>query len=96
MITTSWLNYFHDGLVKNDKFWKVIMSEENAKVAGSVSGVGTAAGIGTAASTMSASAITGTLATIGGGSMAVGIGIVAAAPLAVGAITYGLYSLFDD
>ena len=54
MITTSWLNYFHDGLVKNDKFWKVIMSEENAKGAGSVSGVGTAAGIGTAASTMSA------------------------------------------
>ena len=31
------------------------MSEENAKVAGSVSGVGTAAGIGAAASTMSAS-----------------------------------------
>lgn len=37
-----------------------------------------------------------TLATIGCGSMAAGIGVVAAAPLAVGGIVYGLWKLFSD
>jgi hypothetical protein len=40
--------------------------------------------------------MTGTLATIGCGSMAAGIGVVAAAPLAVGGIVYGLWKLFSD
>ena len=57
---------------------------------------GTVAGIGVAAAGSSAAAMTSTLATIGCGSMAAGIGVVAAAPLAVGGIVYGLWKLFSD
>ena len=50
--------------------------------------------IGVAAAGSSASAMTGTLATIGMGSMAAGICVVTVAPLAVVGITYYGVSLF--
>lgn len=67
-------------------------SEKAALAAGGV----TAAGIGVAASTVSAATITSTLAVVGGGSMAVGVGVVAAVPLVVGAAAYGLWSWMSD
>jgi hypothetical protein len=71
-------------------------SDDNAKKAGAVGATGTVAGIGVAAAGSSAAAMTGTLATIGCGSMAAGIGVVAAAPLAVGGIVYGLWKWLAD
>lgn len=62
-------------------------------------GTGTVGAIGVAAAGTSAATMTGTLATIGsvvGGGMAAGIGVVAAAPLAVGGIAYGLYKWLKD
>ena len=66
-------------------------------IAGTVGTVGTATGIGAAAVGASAAELTSALATVGawfGGGMATGIGVVAAAPLAVGAVLYGVTSLF--
>lgn len=72
------------------------MSDENkAEQAGAVGGVATVGGIGLAAHGSSASVITGTLATIGGGSMVTGIAVTAAAPLVVATTVYGIFKLFD-
>lgn len=71
---------------------------EYSKTAGIGAGATTAGATGVIASGMSAAQITGTLATIGstvGGGMAVGLGIVAAAPLAVGLIMYSIFEIFD-
>jgi len=75
------------------------MSEENAKTAGVAAGATTAGGIGAVAVGSSASTITSTLANAGkivGGGMGAGVFVVAAAPLAIGAAVYGIFSLFDD
>lgn len=66
------------------------------KTAGVTSCLSTAAGICTYFSRMSASTITATLATIGFGSMAAGIGVVAVAPLVVGFGVKSLVNLFTD
>ncbi|MBQ5479290.1 MAG: hypothetical protein IIT66_03655 [Acetobacter sp.] len=44
----------------------------------------------------SAAAMTSTLAALGLGSMAAGIGVVAAAPVAIGGLAYGAWRLFSD
>lgn len=66
--------------------------DNSAIITGGVSGGATAAGIGIAAAGSSASTITWALGTIGGG-MAAGLAVVAAAPLAVGAVGYGAVKL---
>ena len=60
--------------------------DTKAKVAAGVGAAGTTAAIGAAAYGSSASAMTGALATIGAGSMAAGIGVVAADPVAIGGL----------
>lgn len=76
------------------------MSDDSgATKTGLAAGTGTVGAIGVAAAGTSAATMTGTLATIGsvvGGGMAAGIGVVAAAPLAVGGIAYGLYKWLKD
>ena len=70
--------------------------DNSAIITGGVSGGATAAGIGIAAAGSSASTITWALGTIGGavgGGMAAGLAVVAAAPLAVGAVGYGAVKL---
>lgn len=70
--------------------------EDKAKTAGTVGAITTAGGIGALAAGASAAEMTAALATVGGvvgGGMAAGIGLVAAAPLAIG---YGLYKWFSD
>lgn len=67
-------------------------TDNSAIITGGVSGGATAAGIGIAAAGSSASTITWALGAIGGavgGGMAAGLAVVAAAPLAVGAVGYG-------
>lgn len=74
-------------------------NDSEACKAGGAASAATVAGIGSVAAGSSAAAMTSTLATIGstvGGGMAAGIGIVAAAPIAVGGIAYGLYKFFKD
>ena len=71
-----------------------------AGIAGS--GAATAGSVGTVVAVgggTSAAAITGGLATIGGivgGGMRAGIGVLAAAPLAIGGICYGISRLFSS
>ena len=70
--------------------------DNSAIITGGVSSGATAAGIGIAAAGSSASTITWALGTIGGavgGGMAAGLAVVAAAPLAVGAVGYGAVKL---
>ena len=70
-------------------------NSDDAKTAGKVASGGTVGAIGVAATGASAAQITAALATAGslvGGGMAAGVGVVAAAPLAVG---YGVYKLWD-
>ena len=62
-----------------------------AVIAGSVAGGASAVGLGATATTMSGAVIMSTLATAGAGSAAVGIGVIAAVPLAIGASVYGLW-----
>lgn len=69
--------------------------------AGSVAGAGGAVGAVAAGGVtgLGATGITSGLAAVGGvagGGMALGLGICCAAPVALGAIGYGLYSLFSD
>ncbi|GHU15046.1 hypothetical protein FACS189441_6130 [Betaproteobacteria bacterium] len=74
-------------------------NDSEATKTGLAAGAGTVGAIGAAAAGTSAATMTGTLATIGAtvdGGMAAGIGIVAAAPLAVGGIAYGLYKWLKD
>lgn len=74
-------------------------NDSEACKAGGAASAATVAGIGTAAAGTGAATMTTTLATIGGtvgGGMAAGIGIVAAAPIAVGGIAYGLYRWLKD
>ena len=68
----------------------------NAEIAGSVAAGGTALAAGAAASTMSGATIMTTLASIGAGSAAAGIGVVAAAPIAVGAVVYAVWHWCSD
>lgn len=70
--------------------------EKNARVVGGVAAGTTVAGTVAAASGASAAAITGTIATIGGGSLVAGLGVVAAAPVAIGAAAYGLWKWLKD
>ena len=71
--------------------------DTKAKVAAGVGAAGTTAAIGVAMSGSSAAAMTSTLATLGlGSSMAAGIGVVAAAPLAAAGLAYGVTRLFTD
>jgi len=63
--------------------------------AGVVGSVATVSTVGTV-SGLSAAGITSGLAAVGGGSMAVGIGVACAAPLAVGGAVYGLYKWLKD
>ena len=79
------------------------MSMETKDVAGlSGAGTGAAGSVGAvvlAGGGTSAAAITSGLATVGsvvGGGMLAGIGVVAAAPLAIGGICYGIAKLFED
>lgn len=69
--------------------------------AGGVAGAGGAVGaVATGGVTgLGATGITSGLAAVGsvaGGGMAVGLGMCCAAPVALGLIGYGLYSLFSD
>lgn len=77
----------------------------NGKVAASATGgaVGSGAAVGAVyaggVTGLGATGITSGLAAVGsvaGGGMALGLGICCAAPLAIGAVGYGLYSLFSD
>jgi len=77
-------------------------NKEKAAVAGGTAGAGgTVAAIsagGTVAG-LGATGVTSGLAAAGsvvGGGMAAGVAVTAAAPLAVAALAYGLWSLFDD
>lgn len=72
------------------------MSSKNAKTAGVSSGVATAGGIGAYASTLSAAEMTAILATIGGGTMAGGLAVVAVAPVAIGAVASSLWKRVFD
>jgi hypothetical protein len=82
------------------------MSDENGgiKAAGVGAATGAAGSVATvstvgAVSGLGAAGITSGLATVGGvvgGGMATGLAITAAAPLAVGAIGYGLYRWLKD
>ena len=67
-----------------------IAIDKDAAIAGGTAAGATVVGAGVAASTVSAATITGTIAAIGGGSMAVGIGVVAAVPILVGGAVYGI------
>ena len=67
-----------------------------AVIASSVAAGGTAIATGAAASTMSGAVIMSTLATVGAGSAAVGVGVVAAAPIAVGATVYAVWRWCTD
>jgi hypothetical protein len=77
-----------------------MMNEDSdAKTVGKVAAGGTVGGIGVAASGASAAAITQALAAAGsivGGGMATGVAVVAAAPLVVGGLAYGLYKWLKD
>ena len=91
------MDYDHDLLMDDDYDHDLLMDDDKgSKIAATTAGVGTLAGIGAVFSGSSASAMTGTLATIGMGSMAAGIGVVAAAPLAAAGIAYGVSRLFSD
>ncbi|MBR2125014.1 MAG: hypothetical protein IJ934_07670 [Acetobacter sp.] len=70
--------------------------DTKAKVAAGVGAVGITAAITAAVSGSSAAAMTSTLATVGLGSMAAGIGVVAAAPVAIAGLAYGVTRLFTD
>ena len=77
----------------NDK--KVAVVGTAAGTAGSVATVSTAGAV----SGLGANGITSGLATVGsvvGGGMATGLAISVAAPLAVGAVAYGLYQWLKD
>lgn len=82
-----------------------LMATNNGKIAATAAGgaTGAAGAVGAVAASgvtgLGATGITSGLAAVGsvaGGGMAVGLGICCAAPLALGAIGYGLYSLFSD
>ena len=62
-----------------------------AVIAGSVAGGASAVAIGAGAATLSGAGVMSTLAVAGAGSAAVGIGVIAAVPLAIGASVYGLW-----
>ncbi|MGR0331834.1 hypothetical protein ACUU9X_28235 [Bacillus cereus] len=70
------------------------MKVEKEEVIGGAAGAGVGlAGVGVGVAGASATAMTGGLATAGsflGGGMALGIGVVAVAPLALGAVGFGL------
>jgi len=73
------------------------MTDENI-IEKSGNAVGIAGSIGTVGG-LSAAGITSGLAAIGGtvgGGMATGVVIVAAAPIAVGAVAVGIYNFFTD
>ncbi len=62
-----------------------------------VAGTGVSGGVGSVATLVhgaSASTMTGTLATLGGGSMATGILVVAAVPILAGGLCWGSYKLY--
>ena len=71
---------------------KAIAATGTGAAVGATGGVGAVATLGTAG--LGATGITSGLAAVGsivGGGMAAGVGVVAAAPLACGALGYGLY-----
>ena len=73
------------------------VDDSGAMVAGGIAGGVAVAGIGASAATLSGAGIMSGLAVAGAGSAAVGIGVVAAIPLAIGASAYGLwYWLVSD
>ncbi len=78
----------HNNKAPNHQEQTTQKDDEHAKTAAAVAATGTAVATGIAASTMSGAAMMSTAATIGCGSAAVGIGVVATAPIAVGAAVY--------
>ena len=74
----------------------VIASEKTAKIVAGSAVTTSIVATGVTASFFSGASIVSGLAWLGGGTMAVGIGVVAAIPLAVGATAYGTYKLFED
>lgn len=72
------------------------MDSEDANKAAAAGRTLTVATIGGVATTMSAAEMTAALATVGFGSMRVGIAVTAAVPLAIGGICYGLRNYFSD
>lgn len=71
---------------------KAVAATGTGAVVGATGSVGAVATLGTAG--LGATGITSGLAAVGsivGGGMAAGIGVVAAAPIACGALGYGLY-----
>lgn len=73
-----------------------IQKEAAIGIAGAAAAGVTVVGAGVAASTASAAVITSTIAAVGVGSMAVGISVIAAAPILIGAGTYGAYKWFKS
>lgn len=77
----------------------MIDKDKSAKAAGAIGGGVVIAAIALATEGATAAGMTSSLAAAGslvGGGMAAGIGVTAAAPLAVGVAVYGLYKLIKD
>lgn len=71
------------------------MKEKTKEIVATGTGVGTGVGgVATLVHGASASTMTGTLATLGGGSMATGILVVAAIPILAGGLCWGGYKLY--
>lgn len=70
--------------------------DENAAIAGGAAATATVVGMGAAASTVSGATIVSAIAAAGAGTMAVGIVVITAAPIAIGASAYAAYKWFES
>ncbi|MDX8413968.1 MAG: hypothetical protein R8J85_07760 [Mariprofundales bacterium] len=72
------------------------IDDNGAVIAGAATAGATVVGTGALAATASAATITSTLAAVGAGSMAIGIGVVAAVPIIAGGSAYMAYKWFTS